>query len=88
MLLTNSEIFYHAYVAACVLGTIAMGIDCFIKNNANEDVSQSSFQHFHQDGKDNICPSVTRCVANPMLEDNFNAYRKGITIRSYSDFLR
>ena len=87
MSLRDSELWYCAYAVACVLATVALGITCITKYNANEDVSQNNFHKFHQDGTDDIYPSVTLCVANPFLEDKLKAYGDGINIRSYSDFL-
>ena len=88
MIFSNSQVLHYAYAVACVVGTIGLGIDCFIKYNANEDVSQNNFQNFHQDGEDNVYPSVTLCLANPFLDDKLKAYGDGINISSYSDFLR
>ena len=80
--------FRYIFFSLCVLGTIALGIECVRKYLADEDVSKSSHKRFHSSNPDTIYPSITLCIVNPFLEHQLKQYGKGINVTSYSNFLR
>ena len=83
-----SEILYYAVLLMCIFSAIALAIQCVSKFMKDEDVSQIKHEKFHHGGKKNIYPSVSWCIINPFLQNNFENYGDGVNATSYSTFLQ
>ena len=70
----------------CICATVTFISYCLHKYSLNEDISQVTFQEFHET-KGNIYPSLTICVSSIFYEDQLELYGEGINIHTYSDFL-
>ena len=81
------EVLSYTFSVLCILGTLGLAFNCFLKYKENDDISRTSYQKFHFGGKENVYPSTTLCFVDPFLDHELQKYGDGINASSYSKFL-
>ena len=74
----------RSFLLICVITTVGLTIYCIYQYSLNEDVSQISFKHYHED-EDSIYPAITLCFTDYM---NRSLFKDASSEKEYKDFMK
>ena len=74
----------RSFLLICVITTVGLTIYCIYQYSLNEDVSQISFKHYHED-EDSIYPAITLCFTDYM---NRSLFKDAFSETEYKDFMK